>query len=309
MQAMRQAWAETLLELLQEDPNGILLDADLASSTKADLIAAELPGQFLQLGIAEQNMVGVAAGLAASGMTPWASTFGAFMSHRAADPIRVVVSQTKLPVKLAAGYTGMLFGMAGKSHHDISDVAWVRSLPSMTLLSPGDAEETRVLTRWAHKEPVPVYLRLTRDPVPTLPGNINEANPLAPRRIVDGNQVTFVATGSQSARCVEAAEQLNREGISTAVVHLPCLSPLSGQAVADAIGDTTLVVTAEEHAVSGGVGTIVMEALMDAGRAVPVRRLGLTDWVVTASNDYLLDKHGLSVEGLVNAVHAEMARN
>jgi transketolase len=148
----------------------LVLDADLASSTKAQLFAEAHPERFLRMGIAEQNMVGVAAGLATTGFVPWVSLFGVFFSNRALEPIRMLVAQTDGNVKIAAGYAGVCFGMAGKTHHDHAGIATIRAMPGMTMIAPGDAAEAAESTRWAHHHDGPVYLRLARDPLPALPG-------------------------------------------------------------------------------------------------------------------------------------------
>src|SRR5271154_5320068 len=164
MKALRDVFGETLVSLASTNPNVLVLDADLANSTKADKFAKMYPGRFLQMGIAEQNFVGVAVGLASLGYVPWLSTFTVFFTHRALDPIRMLVAQTHANVKIGAAYAGVLTGLTGKTHQDVEDLAIMRAMPGMTVLAPGDEWECESMIRWATDHPGPVYLRLSRDP-------------------------------------------------------------------------------------------------------------------------------------------------
>ncbi len=304
--SMRDAWASTLVELGAEDPRSVVLDADLASSTKAQLFAEAHPERFLQMGIAEQNMVGVAAGLATTGFVPWVSSFGVFFSNRALDPIRMLVAQTDANVKIAAGYTGVCFGMAGKTHHDHADIATIRAMPRMTLIAPGDAAEAGAATRWAHAHDGPVYLRLARDPLPALPGEGFAFGRL--RMLRHGNGGVLVSTGAQSGRTLAAAEALAEEGIDLTVVHAATLKPFDEDALVGLCDDAPFVVTVEEHTTYGGLGGLVAEVLSASGRPLPVHRIGLEDtWVESGSNDYLLDRYGLSIDAVAARVRAVAA--
>ena len=165
---MRDAWADALCAVAAENPDLVVLDGDLGTSTRADRFADAYPERFLQMGIAEQNMVGVAAGLATLGYVPWLSSFGVFLTHRAADPVRMLVAQTHANVKIGAAYTGLLTGRTGKTHQDVEDLAIMRAMPGMTVLAPGDATECIAMVRWASAMSGPVYLRLARDAGPDL---------------------------------------------------------------------------------------------------------------------------------------------
>ena len=154
---MREVWADTLSELAQANPNLLVLDADLGTSTRSDRFAAAHPGQFLQMGIAEQNMVGVAAGLATLGFVPWVSSFTVFLTHRAVDQVRMVVAQARANVKIGAAYSGLLTGFTGKTHQDVQDLAIMRAMPGMTVLAPADATECAAMVRWARNTMGPVY--------------------------------------------------------------------------------------------------------------------------------------------------------
>jgi len=301
--SMREAWGATLVALGEEDTRTVVLDGDLASSTKADAFAAAHPDRFLQMGIAEQNLVGVAVGLATTGLVPWLSSFGVFFSHRAVDPIRMLVAQTDANVKIAAGYTGVCFGMAGKSHHDHADLAVMRAMPRMTVLAPGDATECEAFTRWAHDHDGPVYLRLARDPGPSLPAGDTSVGPLRPLR--DGPDGVLVSTGAQTARTLEAAELLAADGLDLRVLHAPTIKPFDERGLIEGCADQPFVVTVEEHSTYGGLGGMVAEVTSAGPRPLPVHRIALEDtWVETGSNDYLLERYGLSAR----AVAARVAR-
>lgn len=307
--AMRDAWAETLIEIAADDPDLLVLDGDLASSTRADRFAAAYPDRLLQMGIAEQNMVGVAAGLATLGYVPWLSSFAVFLTHRAADQVRMLVAQTHANVKIGAAYSGLLTGFTGKTHQDVEDLAIMRAMPGMTVIAPGDATECAAAVRWATTTPGPVYVRLARDAGPDL---FDESYRFEPGRVIrlrDGSDVLIVSTGTQSARCLAAAEILASSGISAGVLHVPCLKPVDEAAIADASRGVRLVVTAEEHTILGGLGGLVAEIL---GEREPRRliRIGIADtWGESASNAFLLDRHGLSPERVAERVARETGRS
>src|ERR1700733_5984415 len=166
MKAMRDVWGDTLVALGKANPNVLVLDADLANSTKADKFAKACPERFLQMGIAEQNFVGAAVGLASVGYIPWLSTFAVFFTHRAVDPIRMLVAQTHANVKIGAAYAGVLTGLPGKTHHDVEDLAIMRAMPGMTIMAPADAIEGEAIIRWATEYEGPEYVRLARDASP-----------------------------------------------------------------------------------------------------------------------------------------------
>ena len=209
---LRDVWAETLIELAADNPDLLVLDGDLATSTRADRFADAHPDRFLQMGIAEQNMVGVAAGLATLGYVPWLSSFAVFMTHRAVDQVRMLVAQTHANVKIGAGYAGLLTGFTGKTHQDVEDLAIMRAMPGMTVLAPADPTECAAMVRWATETPGPVYLRLARDAGPDVfePGYRFEPGRVI--RLREGSDVLMVSTGLQTARCLDAAAILETAG-------------------------------------------------------------------------------------------------
>ena len=306
MKAMRDVWGDKLVELGESDPRTVVLDGDLANSTKVDKFAKSHPERFFQMGIAEQNLVGAAAGLAGVGYVPWTSSFTVFFTHRAIDPIRMLVAQSHANVKIVGSYSGLLIGAVGKTHLDVQDLAIMRAMPGMAVLAPADGPELLAMMDWAQDFDGPVYLRIVRDAVPDLAGSDAPFVPGAVRRLRDGADVALVSTGPQSGRVLEAADLLAAQGIEARVVHVPCLKPLDADALADALAGYDLVVTAEEHSVLGGLGGLVAEVLTAKGPAPRIERLGLADsWGESAGNDFMLTKHGLSAE-LVSARVAEV---
>jgi transketolase len=294
MKALRDVFGDTLVSLGSTDPNVVVLDADLANSTKADKFAKMYPDRFLQMGIAEQNFVGVAVGLASLGYVPWLSTFTVFFTHRAIDPIRMLVAQTHANVKIGAAYAGLMTGLTGKTHQDVEDLAIMRAMPDMTVLAPADAIEGEAIIRWATEFDGPVYLRLARDACPNV---FDQQYQFVPGRTIslrEGKDVLLVSTGPQSVRCLEAAELLQAQGISAGVLHLPSIKPLNKEEVVNAAEKTKLVVTVEEHSIYGGLGGMVAEILSEASPRRVVR-FGIEDrWGESAPNDYLLEAFGMS---------------
>jgi transketolase len=294
MKALRDVFGDTLVALGWTNPNVLVLDADLANSTKADKFAIAYPDRFLQMGIAEQNFVGVAVGLASLGFVPWLSTFTVFFTHRAIDPIRMLVAQTHANVKIGAAYSGILTGLTGKTHQDVQDIAIMRAMPDMTVLAPADAIEGEAMIRWATDFQGPVYLRLARDPSPNL---FDESYKFVPGKTVslrEGSDVLLISTGPQSLRCVKAAELLEADGISAGVLHLPSIKPINKEEVVSASEKAKLVVTVEEHTIYGGLGGLVAEILSEASPRKVVR-FGIDDrWGESAPNDYLLDLFQMS---------------
>jgi transketolase len=297
VKAMRDVWGEKLVELGHSDPRTVVLDGDLANSTKADKFAKAHPDRFFQMGIAEQNLIGAAAGLAAVGYVPWTSSFAVFFTHRAIDPIRMLVAQSHANVKIAGSYSGLLIGAVGKTHLDIEDLAIMRAMPDITVLAPADEAELVAMMDWANATDGPLYLRLVRDAVPDLFSGDYTFTPGAVHRLRSGDDVALVSTGPQTGRVLAAADILAADGIDATVVHVPCLKPLDEAALLSALDGQHLVVTVEEHSIYGGLGGLVAEVLTAAGAAPPVERIGVQDvWGESAGNDYMLTKHGLSPE-------------
>ena len=298
MKALRDVFGDTLVSLGSTNPNVVVLDADLANSTKADKFAVNYPDRFLQMGIAEQNFVGVAVGLATLGFVPWLSTFTVFFTHRALDPIRMLVAQTHANVKIGAAYSGLLTGLTGKTHQDVQDIAIMRAMPEMTVLAPADAIEGEAIIRWATEFEGPVYLRLARDASPNV---FDEKYSFVPGKTIllrEGSDVLMISTGPQSTRCLQAADLLQAEGVSAGVLHVPSIKPVNKEEIVRAAEEVKWVITVEEHTIYGGLGGMVAEILSEASPRRVVR-FGIEDrWGESAPNDYLLDIFQMSPQRL-----------
>ena len=291
---MRDAWGQTLVDLAAIYPDLLVLDGDLANSTRADIFAAAVPERFFEMGIAEQNLVGAAAGLATVGFTPWISTFAAFLAKRALDQIRVVVAQPGLNVKLCGSYSGILTSKTGKTHQSVEDIAVFRAMPGMTTIVPADVVELRSAMTAMMETDGPVYLRLTRDASPAIfPADYRfEIGQGVLLR--DGGDVAIVATGVQTVRALEAVDLLAAEGIAASLLHLPTIKPLDVDAIVRVAERTGAVVTAEDHSIIGGLGGAVAETLAEH-RPTRMRRVGWRDtYGESGSNDALLTKYGLT---------------
>jgi len=296
VKAQRQVWGETLAELAGTDHRLVVLDADLATSTRADIVADAHPDSFIQVGIAEQNMVGMAFGLSTLGYRPWVSSFGVFLTNRALDQVRMLVSQTKAPVRLAAAYSGLLNGASGKTHQDIEDFAIMRAMPNMTVLAPADEIEAAHAIRWAADHDGPLYIRLARDPVPPVFDQNYTFMPGKPVLLRNSdNGLVIISTGVQTARTTAALDLLHAGGIHLRHLHLHTLKPANADAIIAHLAGASAVCTVEEHTIIGGLGELVSDLVTRDGLGARVTRIGLDDrWSESGPNDFLLDKHGLS---------------
>ena len=308
MIATRDAYGKTLLEMGRENPDVVVLDADLSGSTKTSLFAGEFPERFFNMGIAESNMVGVAAGLAAGGKVPFASTFAVFAAGRAFEQIRQALAYPSLSVNIVATHGGVTVGEDGGSHQAIEDLAIMRSLPNMTVLCPADGPETSAAVRAAAAHDGPVYVRLGRAKVPVVfepdcEFVIGKGVQLRP-----GTDVTFITTGLMTAQAVEAAEILQEGNISARVIHIGCIKPLDTDLILQAARETGAIVTAEEHSIIGGLGGAVCEALAE-GHPTPVERVGLNDvFGQSGTGEDLLVHYGLTPSNLVEAAQRVLLR-
>lgn len=305
--AMRDVFGETVSDLADGDPRIVVLDGDLGSSTKADIFQERHPQRFFQMGIAEQNMMGVAAGLATMGFKPFISTFVSFAVVRPLDQIRVLIAQPRLPVRITAGYAGLFTGMAGKTHQIVDDIAIMRAMPQLVTVSPADEVEARqVLAVAADHDEGPIYIRLVRDPTQRLFDD--DYRFVLGRAVVlrQGSDVTLMSTGTQTPRVMDAAEILEAHGIDAHVLHIPTIKPLDEAAIVTAAERTGLVVTVEEHTVLGGLGGAVAEVLSEHSPQ-RVRRIGIQDtYGESAPNDALLEKFGLSAPRVAAQVQSMM---
>jgi transketolase len=302
--ALRVAFGETVTELGDQDPRIVVLDADLGSSTRADIFENAHPERFFQMGIAEQAMLGAAAGMASVGFIPFVSTFACFAVARALDSIRVLVAQPKLPVKIAGGYAGLLAGMTGKTHLIFDDLSIMRAMANMVVLAPADEVETRQAIRAAVEHPGPVYIRLSRESSPILFGDEYRFELGRSTVVRPGRDVTVFSTGTHTVRAYQAAEILAGQGIDVHLVHVPTLKPIDQAGIVEAARATGFVVTTEEHTVIGGLGGAVAEVLSEH-YPVLVKRHGLNDLFGESGPDAaLLEKYGLSAGKTAEAIRA-----
>jgi transketolase len=299
---LRLVFGETVTELAAQDGRIVMLDGDLGSSTQARIFEDAFPERYYQMGIAEQNMLGVAAGMAHMGLVPFISTFVAFALHRPLDQIRVLIAQTGANVKITAGYTGLFTGKAGKTHQIVDDISIARAMPGMVVISPADEAEARSVLAWAVTHEGPVFIRLVRDDTQTLFQAGHEFRFGATETVREGGDITLISTGTQTPRVVDAADILAARGIDAHVVHVPTIKPLDVDAIVAAAERTGLVVTIEEHTVIGGLGGAVAEALSEH-RPTRVHRIGLDDhYTESATDEELLDMYGLSAARVAEQV-------
>jgi len=302
--ALRVAFGETVAELGDGDPRIVVLDGDLGSSTRADIFENAHPERFFQMGIAEQNMLGAAAGMATVGYIPFVSTFACFAVARALDSIRVLIAQPKLPVKIAGGYAGLLAGMTGKTHLIFDDLAIMRAMANMVVVAPADEVETRQAIKALVDHPGPAYIRLSREASPILFDDAYRFDLGRSTVVRRGTDVTVFSTGTHTVRAYQAAEILAGEGIDVHLVHVPTLKPLDDEGIVEAARATGFVVTTEEHTIIGGLGGAVAEVLSDR-HPVPVKRHGLADIFGESGPDQaLLEKYGLSAAKTAEAIGA-----
>jgi len=258
---MRDGYGQALLELCENDKNVMVLDADVANSTRTVWIRDKYPEQFMDMGIAEQDMVGTAAGLALGGMIPFVSTYCVFLAGRAWDQIRTTVCYNNLNVKFGGAHAGISVGPDGATHQALEDVALMRVLPGMTVIVPCDSEETRKATLAAAKMNGPCFVRFGREAVPVI---TDESTPFEigkARTVHEGTDVTIIANGAMVYEAVLAADALKQEGIDAAVINCHTIKPLDEAAIVAAAEKTGCIVTAEEHQINGGLGGAVAECL------------------------------------------------
>lgn len=301
--ATRESYGETLKELAEEYKNLVVLDADLAAATKTGIFKKAYPERFFDCGIAEANMMGVAAGLAACGKIPFASTFAMFAAGRAFEIVRNSIGYPHLNVKIGATHAGISVGEDGATHQCNEDIALMRTIPGMTIINPCDDVEARAAVRTAVEFEGPVYMRFGRLAVPVI--NDRETYKFELGKGVtmkDGNDITIVATGLMVNEALEASKVLENEGISARVVNIHTIKPLDKELICKCANETGVIVTAEEHSVIGGLGSAVAEAVTECC-PVPVVKIGVNDvYGHSGPAVDLLKEFGLSSENIVNTV-------
>lgn len=305
---MRDGYGKALLELIEKNPNVIALDADVAKSTRTVWVRDKHPENFLDVGISEQDMVGTAAGLALGGMLPFAATYGVFLAGRAWDQIRTTVCYNNLNVKLAGAHAGISVGPDGATHQALEDVAIMRVLPHMTVVVPCDAEETRKATLAIAAKEGPCYIRFGREGVPVVTDASTPFELGKARTCREGKDVAIIANGAMVYEAMEAAKGLAKEGIEALVINLHTVKPLDVDAVCAAAEKTGCIVTAEEHQVHGGMGSVVAEVL-GAHCPVPIEMVAVKDsFGESGQPQELMDAYGLNVVQVIAAVKKVIAR-
>jgi transketolase len=306
--APREAFGRTLVSLAHDDERIVALDADLASSTKMTYFRDELPERFIQVGVAEQNLIGIAAGLALGGKIPFAGSFAVFTSRRACDQVAISVAHNRLNVKLIGAYSGIVSGNNGATHQAVEDVGIMRAIPGIVVIDPADDLEMAQVVRAIVAYEGPVYLRITRDVWPrvTKQNDIFEIGKSL--TVVVGSDVTLIGSGMMTSQCVLAAELLSGKGISAQVLHMPTIKPIDVEAIIRVSQETGAIITAENHNIYGGLGSAVAEALVENVPA-PMLRIGLQDcYGECGQNDELLVKYKMSPEHIAQAACVVLKR-
>jgi len=290
----RQGWADALLELGETNPNVVVLDADLAKSTLTCLFKDKYPDRFFDMGIAEQNMINTAGGLSLTGLIPFVSTYGVFVSGRAWEQIRTSICYGELNVKLGGAHGGISVGPDGATHQALEEIAIMRVIPKMTVLVPTDYYETKKAVLAAAKINGPVYIRFGREKVPVVtsadtPFEVGKAIIMK-----EGKDLTIVACGIMVAEALEAAEELAKQGINAEVINLHTIKPIDKDALINSVKKTGCLVTAEEHQIAGGMGSAVLEALATK-RPVPTEMVGINDTFGESGEPrQLMEKYGIT---------------
>jgi len=292
--AQRTAFGKCLVGIAEEFPNMVVLDPDVGPSTQTGIFKDRYPDRFYNTGIAEQNTVGMAAGMANTGLIPWVSAFAVFLAHRSGDQIRNSVAHPRTNVKLNGSYAGLPTGRAGATHSSVEDLAIIRSLPNMTIIEPADAVETAYFTRMATAMEGPVYLRTVRCEVPVIFNDNHHPDFGKAILLREGTDVSLITTGMMTARVLEAGELLCKKGISADILHIPFIKPIDKDAIAGTARKTGLIVTVENHSVIGGLGSAVCETVADKAPCL-VHRLGYQDIFLESGDDEVLfDRYGLN---------------
>jgi len=301
MIATRDAYGEALAELGETNKDVVVLDADLSGSTKTAIFAKKFPERFFNMGIAEQNMMGTAAGLAASGKIPFASTFAIFATGRAWEQVRQSIAYPKLNVKIVATHAGITVGEDGASHQSVEDIAVMRVIPNMTVIVPADGVETKKVINEIVRYRGPVYVRLSRGKSPVVLDDSYSFEIGKGVVLKDGTDVSLIACGVMVYKALQAADILGKEGVSARVINISSIKPIDVDLIIRAARETGCVVTAEEHSIVGGLGGAVAEVLAE-NCPVPVKRVGIEDKFGTSGDaDLLMEVYGLTSENIAKA--------
>ena len=304
--ATREAYGKALLQLGALNNNVVVLDADLSKSTKTGDFAAKYSDRFINVGIAEQNLMGIAAGLASYGKIPFASTFAVFATGRAFEIIRNSVCYPNLNVKVAATHAGISVGEDGGSHQSIEDIALMNALPNMSVIVPADARETEEVIKYAANHEGPVYIRLGRLAAEDIFDESYTYEFGKGVELTAGNDVAIVATGLMTAQAKKAAEELKAEGINARVIHIPTIKPIDRDIIEKVAKETKFIVTCEEHSVIGGLGSVVASVTAEV-HPTKVVKIGINDvFGESGTPAELLEKYGMTAKNVVKVVKENM---
>lgn len=307
----RVAFANTLIELARKDDRIVAVCNDSVGSSNLGGFREEFPDRLINVGIAEQNMVGVGAGLANAGMVPFVCAAGPFLSGRATEQIKADVAYSNFPVILCAMSPGMAYGELGPTHHSVEDLSWMRALPNLDIVIPADELQTQQAVKWAVEAGRPTYLRVGRHKVPNL---VAEGTEFVRGKFVqmsEGKDVTIIAAGSMVSRATAAAAILKSKGLQARILNATFIAPLDIEAIKKAAKETGAIVTVEEANIAGGLGAAVASVVvgLDADSRVPLKIIGTDDWSPTLSTEALYTHFGLTAENIANAAQEVLARD
>ena len=307
--ATRQGFSDAIMELGQENPNVVVLGGDVSGSVKVDAFAKAYPEKFFSVGVAEADMMGIAAGLALVGKIPFASAYGEFAAGRPFDQIRQSLAYSEMPVKICASHCGITVGPDGATHQSLEDIALMRVLPHMTVICPSDYLETkRAVKASLSITKGPVYIRFFRDNTPMFNGESTEFRIGRANTLIDGNDVSIIACGLQVWEAIKAAETLHSEGISARVINMHTVKPLDKEAIVKAAKETGAIVTAEDHQIHGGLGSAVAECLAQL-LPTPQEFVAVNDtFGESGKGSELMEKYGIARGNIVQAVKKVLKR-
>lgn len=301
---LRKAYGEALLELGKKNEDVVVVDSDVSHCTGTEPFEHTFPERFFQIGIAEQNMTGIAAGMATCGLIPFANAFAVFATKRPHDQISISIAYPALKVIIVGAYSGLSSSNTGATHQSIDDISTMRAMPNMTVIAPGDPEEVRQAVYAAAAADGPVYLRLTKSPsIPKIFGNDYKFEIGEAVKLKEGKDVSIISTGVMTWRCLLAAGMLGDAGIDASVVHIPTIKPIDKESIIGEAGLTGKIVTAETHSIIGGLGSAVAEVLSENSPA-KLKRIGIRDHFTESASDVeeLFKKYGLDAEGIADNV-------
>ncbi len=305
--ATREAFGKALAELGRENDRIWAVDADLSKSTYTSLFAKDFPERFISCGIAESNMVGVAAGLALGGKIPFAASFSAFILNKGFEQLRVAVAYTNTNVKIVGTHSGISIGEDGPSQMSVEDLSLACALPGFVVLSPADEVATRALVRASAEHVGPVFIRTGRPKTPVIYAPDQKFEIGKAIEVIEGKDLTFIASGLLVAEAIRAQEALEAEGVSARVVDIHTIKPIDREAIRRAAEETGAIVVAEEHLVDGGLGVRVAQVAAETCPC-PMEFVGLTGYAETGTPDGLLDKYGMRAVNLIAAARKVLGR-